>query len=569
MDARLLDILPHAPIRPLCCGPHPLSRDAPGAGARKRRRQSEPLFGMQWRTIGPYRASRTSAAAGHRSQPFTFYIGVVNGGVWKTTDAGRTWTPIFDDQPTGSIGAIAVAPSDPNVIYVGSGEGLQRPDLSTGDGIYKSTDAGKTWTHLGLRDAQQIPDDRRRSARTPNRVFVAVLGHPYGPNAERGIFRSTDGGQTFQKVLYKDENTGGNDVDIDPTNPQTSSTPTLWEARQGPWENGAFGRHRQRPLQVHRRRHDLEAADEGTADGRRGERRGRIGIADGAATRSVAAVRASVRARTAAPAASTAPTTPARPGRRSTSDSRVWRPNGGGDFAEVTIDPKNPDIVIRRQHRSRGSPPTAARRGRRFKARPAATTTSTRLDRPGQPRHHPARRRSGRDRHASTAARRGAPGTTSRPRSSITSSPTTRSRTGSAAASRRAARPASPAAATTAQITFRDWHPVGVEEYGYVAPDPLDPDIVYGGKVHAVRSPDRPGAGRGARGRVRTGGVPLRCAPRRSMFSPVDPHVAVLRRQRALQDDERRAELGADQPGPDARDVRGADEHRRCTATQR
>ena len=128
--------------------------------------------------------------------------------------------PIFDAQPTGSIGALAVAPSNPNIIYVGSGEGMQRPDLSVGDGVYRSTDAGHTWTHLGLRDGQQItqiavdPGD-------PNRLFVAVLGHPYGPNAERGVFRSTDGGTTFEKVLYKDENTGAADLVLDPRNPYT------------------------------------------------------------------------------------------------------------------------------------------------------------------------------------------------------------------------------------------------------------------------------------------------------------------------------------------------------------
>ena len=121
---------------------------------------------LRWRSIGPFRGGRTRAGAGVPGQPNVFYIGVVNGGVWKTTDFGRTWKPIFDDQPTGSIGAIAVAPSDPNIIYVGSGEGLQRPDLSVGDGIYKSTDAGKTWTHLGLRDGQQIPANRRRSAQS-------------------------------------------------------------------------------------------------------------------------------------------------------------------------------------------------------------------------------------------------------------------------------------------------------------------------------------------------------------------------------------------------------------------
>ena len=173
-----------------------------------------------------------------RGKPGLFYIGVVNGGVWKTTDYGRTWQPIFDDQPTGSIGAIAVAPSNPDVIYVGSGEGMQRPDLSTGDGIYKSTDGGKTWKHLGLRDGQQIPQIVV-DPRDEKRLFVAVLGHPYGPNEERGVYRSTDGGETFQKVLYLDEDTGAADVALDPSDPATVYA-VLWESRQGPWENGEF-----------------------------------------------------------------------------------------------------------------------------------------------------------------------------------------------------------------------------------------------------------------------------------------------------------------------------------------
>jgi photosystem II stability/assembly factor-like uncharacterized protein len=190
---------------------------------------------MRWRCIGPFRGGRTVAISGVPHQPNVFYMATVNGGVWKTTDFGNTWNPIFDDQPTGSVGALAVAFSNPNIIYVGSGEGLQRPDLATGDGIYKSTDAGKTWTHLrDLRDAQQItailvdPKDA-------NRVFVAAEGHPYGPNTERGVFRSTDGGQSFQKVLYKDENTGAADLAFDPTNPQTIYA-VLWAARVAPWE---------------------------------------------------------------------------------------------------------------------------------------------------------------------------------------------------------------------------------------------------------------------------------------------------------------------------------------------
>src|SRR5580698_10375179 len=193
---------------------------------------------LQWRSIGPFRGGRTVGAAGIADQPSVFFIGVNNGGVWKTDDAGRTWNPIFDDQPTGSIGAIAVAPSNPNVLYVGSGEGLQRPDLSVGDGMYKSADGGKTWRHLGLRDGQQIPAILVDPT-NPGRLFVAVLGHPYGPNSERGVFRSMDGGQTFQKVLYKDDRTGAIDLAFDPTDPRTVYA-VLWQAQQGPWENGAF-----------------------------------------------------------------------------------------------------------------------------------------------------------------------------------------------------------------------------------------------------------------------------------------------------------------------------------------
>src|SRR5436190_18863424 len=144
---------------------------------------------MRWRPIGPLRGGRSRAAAGVPSQPSVFYMAQVNGGIFKTADYGRTWIPIFAEQPTGSIGAIAVAPSDPNIIYAGSGEGLHRPDLSVGDGIYKSTDAGRTWTHLGLRDGQQIAQ-LVVDPKNPDRIFVAVTGHPYGPNEERGVYRS-------------------------------------------------------------------------------------------------------------------------------------------------------------------------------------------------------------------------------------------------------------------------------------------------------------------------------------------------------------------------------------------
>src|SRR6201988_1120394 len=193
---------------------------------------------MKWREIGPMRGGRTRALAGVPSEPATFYMGAVNGGVWKTTDGGSTWHNIWNDEPSGSIGSIAVSLSDPDTIYVGSGEGLQRPDLSTGDGIYKSIDGGKSWRNMGLRNAQQIgailvdPQD-------PNLVYVAALGHPYGANEERGVFRSKDGGETWQKILYKDVDTGAIALAFDPKNSKVIYG-VLWSARQGPWENGAW-----------------------------------------------------------------------------------------------------------------------------------------------------------------------------------------------------------------------------------------------------------------------------------------------------------------------------------------
>jgi len=192
------------------------------------------FFGeMRWRSIGPFRAGRSLAVTGVRGQPEVYYFGSVNGGVWKTNDAGRTWNAIFDGQPVGSIGAIAVAPSNANVIYVGSGEADMRSSISSGNGMYRSTDAGKTWTRIGLEDSRQIarivvdPDDSEK-------VFVAALGHAYGPNQERGVFRSKDGGKTWQQVLFKDENTGAIDLAMEPGN-SLNLYAALLETRRPPW----------------------------------------------------------------------------------------------------------------------------------------------------------------------------------------------------------------------------------------------------------------------------------------------------------------------------------------------
>jgi photosystem II stability/assembly factor-like uncharacterized protein len=189
--------------------------------------------GMQWRMLGPTRGGRVAAATGVPGRPNEFYFGAVNGGVWKSIDAGRVWLPVFDSQPVASIGAIAVAPSAPDTVYVGSGESTLRDSVGYGNGMYKSTDAGKSWTHIGLADTQHIgkiavdPHD-------PNRLFVAAIGHLYAPNAERGVFRSTDGGRSWQKVLFKGDDVGAVEIVIDPTNSRVVYA-GLWNTRRPPW----------------------------------------------------------------------------------------------------------------------------------------------------------------------------------------------------------------------------------------------------------------------------------------------------------------------------------------------
>ncbi|HVZ48167.1 MAG TPA: hypothetical protein VG916_05260, partial [Gemmatimonadaceae bacterium] len=188
--------------------------------------------GLEWRMIGPYRGGRTDAVCGVVGRPNEFYFGHVNGGVWKTIDAGRTWEPVFDSQPVASIGALAVAPSAPDTVYVGSGESTLRDSNGYGNGVYKSTDAGKTWTHLGLDETQHIGKVAIHP-RDPNVVFVAAIGHLYAKNPERGVFRSKDGGKTWQKVLGTDD-VGAVDVVFDPNNPNVLFA-SLWNARRPPW----------------------------------------------------------------------------------------------------------------------------------------------------------------------------------------------------------------------------------------------------------------------------------------------------------------------------------------------
>ncbi len=200
----------------------------------------ETLFrDMKWRNIGPFRGGRVITVAGVPSSPTTFYFGAVAGGVWKTTDGGNSWIPLFDRQPISSIGSLAVADADPNILYVGTGEACIRGNISHGDGVYKSLDGGKTWAHIGLRDTRHIGKVIVHP-RNADIVFVAALGHAYGPNAERGVFRSNDGGKTWEKVLYKDEKTGAVDITFDPANPRTLFA-TLWEASRNAYNLSSGG----------------------------------------------------------------------------------------------------------------------------------------------------------------------------------------------------------------------------------------------------------------------------------------------------------------------------------------
>jgi len=195
--------------------------------------------GMKYRLIGPFRGGRSLTAAGIPGDPTTYYFGGTGGGVWKSTDGAVTWSSVFDKEGTSSIGSIAVASSNHNVLYVGTGEACIRGNISHGDGVYRSLDGGKTWKNTGLRDSRAIGKVIVNPT-NPDIVFVAALGHPYGPNTERGIFRTTDGGKTWEKVLYKDENTGGIDVAFDPHNPNILFA-ALWQARRTSWSMASGG----------------------------------------------------------------------------------------------------------------------------------------------------------------------------------------------------------------------------------------------------------------------------------------------------------------------------------------
>ena len=471
---------------------------------------------MRWRCIGPFRGGRTVAAAGVPGKPNVFYMAPNNGGIWKSTDYGLTWNPIFDGQPTGSIGALAIAPSNPEIIYVGSGEGLRRPDLSTGDGIYKSADGGKTWNHLGLREGQQITNILV-DPRDPNRLFVAVLGHPYGPNEERGVFRSEDGGETWRKILYKDENTGATDLALDPKDPRILYA-VLWSSRRPPWTTSG-------PLEGHTGGlfKSTDGGDtwkpltKGLPTNERGLGRIGIAVAPSDPSRMFALVDAKpevgglYRSDDAGES-----------WERVNHEERIW--GRGFDFAWVRVAPDNKDTV----YICNTSTYRSTDAGRNFTAIKGA---------PGGDDYHTIWINPENPKILLLASDQGATISVNGGEtwSSWYNQPTAQfyhvstdnrfpywvyggqQESGSAGTASRS---------DWGEISFREWHPVGAEEYGYVAPDPLNPNFIYGGK--ATRFDMTTGQTQDVSPVIlRTGQYRFnRTAP--LIFSPADPHALYL-----------------------------------------
>jgi photosystem II stability/assembly factor-like uncharacterized protein len=289
--------------------------------------------GLRWRMIGPFRGGRVNAVSGVAGQPDTFYFGSVGGGVWKSANAGRTWTPIYDATDVASIGAIGVAPSDANVIYVGTGEADMRDSIAFGKGVYKSNDAGKTWKHLGLENTKQI-GRIIVDPKNPNTVFVAALGNVYAPNPDRGVYRSRDGGATWQKVLFKNDDVGAIDLAFDPVDSKTVYA-TLWNVRRPPWFIYAPANGPGAGI--------FKSVDGGTtwtdiSEGIPLEGRGHIGIAVAPTNRT--------RLYAVVDAKEGGVFTSINGGglwTRLSSDKRLW--DRGWYFEKVNIDPKNADIV--------------------------------------------------------------------------------------------------------------------------------------------------------------------------------------------------------------------------------
>ena len=426
---------------------------------------------LRYRMIGPFRAGRTVGAVGIPSQPNVFFIGVNNGGVWKTDDFGRTWNPIFDEAPTGSVGDLAVSLSHPEVIYVGTGEGLHRPDLAVGDGMFKSEDGGISWVHIGLHDVQQIARVIVHPA-DPDVVFVAGLGHPYGENEMRGVFRSKDGGTTWEKVLYINTHTGAIQVEFDPKNPDIIYA-DMWEHQEGPWENAKFAgpnsglyKSTDGGTSWHQLEQGLPSREEGV--GRIG-----IGISPSNPKRIYATVDARInggiyRSDDGGESWSSIST-----------DHRLW--GRGGDFGEIKVHPTNPDVVFVGNIAS-------------YRSDDGGITWSSIKGAPGGDDYHriwinplfPDIMLFAADQGATITVNGGKTWSSwyNQPTAQLYHVATDRQfpywvyggqqESGAIGVASRG---------PGGQISFRDWMGVGADEYAYVAPDPKDPHIVYGGRV--------------------------------------------------------------------------------------
>jgi photosystem II stability/assembly factor-like uncharacterized protein len=491
--------------------------------------------GLRWRMIGPFRGGRSNAVSGVAGQPGIYYFGSVGGGVWKTVNAGETWEPIFDGQPIASIGALAVAPSNPDVIYVGTGEATFRSDLSYGNGMYKSIDAGKSWSHIGLRASRHIARVLV-DPQNPDVVLVAAVGDAYGPNPERGVFRTTDGGATWQKVLYNDENIGAIDLARDPDDPQTIYAALLHDQRP-PWSayppattSGAI----------------YKSGDGGvtwqqlTGGGLPGGDWGRVGLAVAAGTH----------------------------GQRvyaliDTKDGGLFRSDDAGKtwtlvgtdprirgrlwyFCEVTVDPKDRDTV----YLPNVSIYRSSDGGKTFTAIKGA---------PGGDDYHslwidptnPRRMMFGSDQGVGVSVDGG------KSWSSWYNQPTAQfyhvAVDNQVPYHVYGAQQDSGSVETTSRgndgsITFRDWHPAGAGESGYIAPDPGDPSILYGGGTFGelFRYDKRTGQAQViAPEAVRSfGGDPTKAQYRFTwtspvVFSPQDPHVLYFGSQYLLKSSDR------------------------------
>jgi photosystem II stability/assembly factor-like uncharacterized protein len=420
---------------------------------------------LRYRLVGPFRAGRTVGGMGVPSRPGLFYMGVNNGGVWKTDDYGRTWRPIFDSAATGSVGDVAVAPSNPDIIYIGSGEGLHRPDLGVGDGIFKSDDGGRTWRPVGLSDVQQVGRVVVHPT-NPDIVFVAGMGHPFGPNDERGVFRSVDGGGTWDKVLFVDRNTGAGQVEIDPSNPSVVYA-ALWNHREAPWENGTFTGPNSGLYKSTDGGATWHRLSGGLPDGAQGLGRIAFAIAESAPQRIYAIVpvrqnRAIYRSDDAGSTWQRVSTDeridvdirvhPKNPdvvfaagtaSYKSEDGGRTWTAfkgaPGGDDYQRIWIDPLHPDVML-----------FTADQGATITVN-GGTTWSSWYNQPTAQLYHVATDTRFPYWIYGGQQESGAIGIASR--------------------------------GNGGQISFRDWMGVGADEYAYVAPDPLNSDVVYGGRV--------------------------------------------------------------------------------------